>query len=134
MPPWPEIEASVLPVVREQLGSERSIKVYLLRQRLDAPQHHLAYISASYPCANGFLGVRHPWGDNNGVVALADLSEGQNGIDLDLLYEHYDVFFRKISPLRYIRALEAGETPSHLNRLLDFDADDPHTFSFRYEP
>ena len=105
-----------------------------LRQRLDAPQHPLAHLSASYPCASGFLGVRHPWGDNNGVVALADLSEGQDAFDLVYLSTYYDIFVRKMSPLRYMRALETGETPSHLNRLLDFDADDPHTFSFRYEP
>ena len=74
-----------------------------------APQHPSAHISASYPCASGFLGVRHPWGDNNGVVALADLSEGQNGIDdLDLLNEHYDIFVRKMSPLRYMRARSDG--------------------------
>ena len=66
---------------------------------------------------------------------MADLSEGQDAIELDpLLSKHFDVFVRKISPLRYLRALEAGETPSHLNRLLDFEADDPHTFSYRYEP
>jgi len=39
-----------------------------------------------------------------------------------------------MNPLRYMRALEAGETPNEHSRLLDFEADDPHTFSYRYEP
>jgi len=34
-----------------------------------------------------------------------------------------------MNPTRYLRAFEAKETPSELSRLLDFEADDPNTFS-----
>ena len=62
------------------------------------------------------------------------LSEGQDAIDLVYLSTYYDIFVRKINPTRYLRALEAEETPNEHNRLLDVEADDPHTFSYRYEP